>query len=372
MFRLLFRSLGTAIVVASLTTAAAAGPKVKLEPLVTELIQINYAKASDIATLLKSIKSLTTVAGEHPVFNQPVAITKEGTESNSLLSERGQVTVDGRTNSVLIQDTASKITQVRKLIAKLDQPVRQVMIETRLVEATDSFSKSLGSKFGVRTDNTSSNTQIDQGVELGDDGTLVTTEGLNVNLPSGGIGDFRPGSLAMTIAKLGTGSLLSLELTALEQEGKGKIISSPRLITANQQRATIEQGQERVFTTSVLGVGSVVTKKATLKLDVTPQITPDDRVILDVIVTKDNFSDALQGLLNVKQIQTQVLLDNGETVVIGGIYELDKNTTDTKVPFFGDLPLLGWFFKSKEITDNKTELLIFMTPRILSEFTTLR
>ncbi len=345
----------------------------ELEPLITELIQINYAKALDIANLLKSIKSLTTFAGEHPVFSQPVAVTKEGTESNSLLSERGQVTVDERTNSVLIQDTANKVREVRKLIAKLDQPVRQVMIETRLVEATDSFSKSLGSKFGVKTNQSSGNYHVDQGASIGVEGNLVTDDGLNVNLPSGGIGEGNPaGSIAMTIAKLGTGSLLSLELTALEQEGKGKIISSPRLITANQQRASIEQGQELVFTTSVLGVGTVVTKKATLKMDVTPQITPDDRVILDVIITKDNFSDADLGLLNVKQIETQVLLDNGETVVIGGIYELDKTNTTTKVPFFGDLPLLGWLFKSKEIRDSKTELLIFLTPRILSELTTLR
>ena len=166
--------------------------------------------------------------------------------------------------------------------------------------------------------------------------------------------------------------MVSLELTALEQEGNGKIISSPRIITANQKTATIEQGQERVFTTSVLGVGTVVTKKATLRLEVTPQITPDDRVNMDVIITKDNFADASQGLLNVKQINTTVLLDNGETVVIGGIYEQDRNDTVTKVPFFGDLPLLGWLFKNKEFKNNKTELLIFLTPRILSENVGLR
>ena len=134
----------------------------------------------------------------------------------------------------------------------------------------------------------------------------------------------------------------------------------------------IEQGQERVFTTSVLGVGTVVTKKATLKLEVTPQITPDDRVNLNVNISKDNFVDATSGLLNVKQVKTQVLLDNGETVVIGGIYEQDKADTITKVPFFGDIPLLGWLFKNKEVKDNKTELLIFLTPRILSDNLSLR
>lgn len=345
----------------------------ELEPLHTELIQINYARATDIAKLLKSIKAVDTGGDStHPVFGQAVTLTKDSTDSNTLLSPRGQVTVDERTNSVLIQDTAGKIRDVRKLIAKLDQPVRQVMIEARLVEATDNFSKSLGAKFGVKTNSTGGSIQNQQQASLALDGTIFTPGGLNVNLPSAGIGKAKPGAIALTVAKLGSGALLGLELTALEQEGRGKIISSPRIITANQKNAIIEQGQERVFTTSVLGVGTVVTKKATLKLDVTPQITPDDRVVLDINVTKDNFSDALTGLLNVKEIKTQVLLDNGETVVIGGIYETDFNDTDTKVPFFGDLPLLGWLFKNKEIVDNKTELLIFLTPRILSDLASVR
>ena len=354
---------------------------IELEPLISELIQINYAKAEEIAVLLKSIKAISTTAGQHPVFGQAVSITKESTDSNTLLSPRGQVTVDARTNSILIQDTAGKIREVRKLIAKLDQPVRQVMIESRLVEATDNFSKSLGARFGVKYTDTSLSSRAGAGSgTISDSSSIVSAgtmtsnaSGLNVNLPSAGIGTSVAGSIGLTFAKLGAnGGLLNLELSALEQEGKGKIISSPRVITANQKQARIEQGQERVFTTSVLGVGSVVTKKATLKLEVTPQITPDDRVNLDVDITKDNFIDAVAGTLNVKQIKTQVLLDNGETVVIGGIYEQDKNDTLTKVPFFGDIPLLGWLFKSKEVKDNKTELLIFLTPRILSENLSLR
>ena len=354
---------------------------IELEPLISELIQINYAKAEEIAVLLKSIKAISTTAGQHPVFGQAVSITKESTDSNTLLSPRGQVTVDARTNSILIQDTAGKIREVRKLIAKLDQPVRQVMIESRLVEATDNFSKSLGARFGVKYTDTSLSSRAGAGSgTISDSSSIVSAgtmtsnaSGLNVNLPSAGIGTSVAGSIGLTFAKLGAnGGLLNLELSALEQEGKGKIISSPRVITANQKQARIEQGQERVFTTSVLGVGSVVTKKATLKLEVTPQITPDDRVNLDVDITKDNFIDAVAGTLNVKQIKTQVLLDNGETVVIGGIYEQDKNDTLTKVPFFGDIPLLGWLFKSKEIKDNKTELLIFLTPRILSDNLSLR
>ena len=355
---------------------------IELEPLVSELIQINYAKAEDIASLLKSIRPVTTGAAQHPVFG--AAATGGGiqaaTESNTLLSPRGQVTVDARTNSILIQDTPGKIQEIRKLIAKLDQPVRQVLIETRLVEATDNFAKSLGVRFGVKSANLSGGNQRAISGSISDSADIISSGGvsadaggLNVNLGASGAGTgFSPAAIGFTLARLGSNDLLNLELSALEQEGNGKIISSPRVITANQKTARIEQGQERVFTTNVLGAGSVVTKKATLKLEVTPQITPDDRINLDVNITKDNFADAVTGLLNVKEIQTSVLLDNGETVVIGGIYEQDKNDTVTQVPFFGDLPLIGWLFKNKDIRDNKTELLIFLTPRIVAENLTLR
>ncbi len=362
----------------------AAKAAVELEPLVSELIQINYAKAEEIATLLKSIKAVPGTAGqEHPVFGATATgsttAAQPATASNTLLSPRGQVTVDARTNSILVQDTPAKIREVRKLIAQLDQPIRQVMIESRLVEATDNFSRSLGARLGHKTDQGSGqgNTRtittgsLAQGANVFNGSTFeVTPGGLNVNLPSPGIGTSAAGVISILLTR-GT-KVLDLELSALEQEGRGKIVSSPRIITANQKKATIEQGQERVFTTSVLGVGTVVTKKATLKLEVTPQITPDDRVSLDVNITKDNFADATSGLLNVKQIQTSVLLDNGETVVIGGIYEQDRNDTVTQVPFLGDIPLLGWLFKSKEFKDNKTELLIFLTPRILAQQTGLR
>lgn len=352
---------------------------IELEPLISELIQINYAKAEDIATLLKSIKAVAgSVAEEHPVFGTSAtgAPLQSSTASNTLLSPRGQVTVDERTNSVLIQDTPGKIREVRKLISQLDQPVRQVMVETRLVEATENYAKNIGVRLGHVTDRIKGQTrQITIGSQdalepLINDNVFETPAGFNVNLPSVGVGGLPAG--VFTLSLIRAGKLLELELSALEQEGKGKIISSPRVITANQKKATIEQGQERVFTTTVLGVGSVVTKKATLKLDVTPQITPDDRVNLEVDITKDNFVDANSGLLNVKQIKTQVLLDNGETVVIGGIFEQDRNDTITKVPFFGDLPLLGWLFKNKSFVDSKTELLIFLTPKIISENVSLR
>lgn len=364
--------------VAAKEKAAAEASKsiIELEPLVSELIQINYAKAEDVAALLKSIKAITTSAGQHPVFGQGVAITKESTDSNTLLSPRGQVTVDVRTNSLLIQDTPGKVREVRKLIAQIDQPVRQVLIESRLVEATDNFARGLGVRWGHLSDGRSGSSRIVTNGNLAsvdtyvNAGTYSLPAGLNVNLPSAGVGGKSAGVFAVTL--FAGSKILDLELSALEQEGQGKLISSPRIITANQKKAVIEQGQEQVFTTSVLGVGTVVTKKATLKLEVTPQITPDDRVNLEVNITKDNFLNAEKGTLNVKQINTQVLLDNGETVVIGGIFEQDKNDTVTKVPFFGDLPLLGWLFKTKDVKDNKTELLIFLTPKIVAEKLTLR
>lgn len=361
---------------------------IELEPLVSELVQISYAKADEIATLLKSIQQASTPATNVtpiPVLGAPAAAsTASTTGANTLLSPRGQVTVDARTNSLLIQDIPGKIREVRKLIAQLDQPVRQVLIETRLVEAQDNFARSLGVRFGVKTanlDNPSGNqravsgTIVDSSSIVSAGGVVADSTGLNVNLGSGGVGGKIAASIGLTVAKLGAnGDLLNLELSALEQEGAGKIISSPRVITANQKKAKIEQGQERVFVApgGVGGSGSFTTKKATLKLEVTPQITPDDRVNLDVNITKDNFADSVQGLLNIKEINTQVLLDNGETVVIGGIYEQDSNDTVTKVPLFGDIPLLGWLFKTKDVRDNKTELLIFLTPRIVAENLTLR
>lgn len=374
-------TIAPAAEVAAKEKAANAASKsiLELEPLRTELIQINYAKASEVASLLKSIKAVSSASGNHPVFGPSASGQgiQAATDSNTLLSPRGQVSVDARTNSLLIQDVPSKIREVRKLIAKIDRPVRQVMIETRIVEAQDNFKKELGVKFGIKnanTNNTSHNNAISGNIT--DSANIINNGGINA-ADAGGLNvDFGVsggGSLGFTLAKLGaTGNLLNLELSALQTENKLKIISAPRVITANQKKAKIESGSEQVFTTSVLGAGSVVTKKATLKLEVTPQITPDDRINMEVNITKDDFADATAGLLNINEIETQVLLDNGETVVIGGIYTLTKSTSYKKVPFFGDIPLLGWLFRSKTNVSNKTELLIFLTPKILSDRLSLR
>lgn len=355
----------------------------ELEPLVSELIQINYARADDIASLLRSVRAVDPGI-QQSVFGS-VSVGQVDTEENSLLSERGNVTVDTRTNSILIQDTAPKIREIRKLIAKLDKPVKQVLIETRIVEAEDDFSRNIGVKLGFTKLTADTQFPGESGLNLGTtaaSGSLTNTNdvlesgvspaggpnGLSVDLGADGISGQDPASYAFTIAKAGAGyaALLDLEISALEAEGRGKIIANPRLLTADQQQARIEQGQERIFTTSVLGEGSVVTKKAVLSLTVTPQITPDDRLVLDVLVTQDSFVSPTDPTINTKQVDTQVLLDNGETVVIGGIYQQQTGETVTKVPFLGDIPGLGWFFKKKSILDNRVELLVFLTPRIIN------
>ena len=352
----------------------------ELEPLTSDLIQINYAKATDIAALLRSVKAVDT--GVQQSLFGSVSIGQIETESNSLLSPRGNVTVDNRTNTILIQDTAAKIIEVRKLIAELDKPVRQVLIETRIIEAQDRFSRELGARFGfTRLVNQA---QGPGGGTIGDTFTTGTLEGtrsiasgglvdagtdvLNVDLPAAGIGDDSAASYALTIATAGLGfaQVLDLEISALEAEQRGKIIASPRLMTANQQEAHIEQGQERIFTTSVLGVGSVVTKKAVLGLTVTPQITPDDRIVLDVFITQDEFVSPIDPTINTKQIRTQVLLENGETVVIGGIFGQRIVDGEVKVPLLGDIPILGYLFKKKSKQDDRSEIIFFLTPKIIN------
>lgn len=344
----------------------------ELEPLVSELVQINYARAEDIADLLKSVKAVGPDV--QPSMFGNVSITEVQTDENRLLSERGSVTVDSRTNTLLIQDMRHKILEVRKLISELDRPVKQVLIEARIVEANEDFSRNIGVKLGLTGINDSAGSIIGSGslsntATVRTDGISASGDGsLGVNLPAGGINGESPGSYALTLAKAGAGwaALIDLEISALEAEGNGKIVANPRLLTADKQEAQIEQGQERIFTTSTQGEGGVVTKKAVLSLTVEPQITPDDRVILNVFVTKDSFVSATEENINTLQVRTQVLLDNGETVVIGGIYEQQTSKTVTKIPLLGDLPFVGQLFKKKGILDNRRELLIFLTPRIIN------
>ena len=344
----------------------------ELEPLISELIQINYARAEDIAVLLKSVRAVGP--NVQPSMFGSVSIAEVQTETNSLLSDRGSVTVDARTNTLLIQDMAGKVLEVRKLISELDRPIKQVLIEARIVEANEDFSRNIGVKLGLTGINDSVGSIIGSGSlsntnTVRTDGISASGDGsLSVNLPATGINGNSPGSYALTLAKSGAGwaALIDLEISALEAEGSGKIVANPRLLTADKQEAHIEQGQERIFTTTTQGEGGVVTKKAVLSLTVTPQITPDDHVILDVFVTKDSFVSATEENINTLQVRTQVLLDNGETVVIGGIYEQQTSKIVTKIPWLGDIPFIGQLFKKKGILDNRRELLIFLTPRIVN------
>ncbi|MCP4010997.1 MAG: type IV pilus secretin PilQ [Proteobacteria bacterium] len=356
---------------------------VDLEPLVTELIRVSYAKAQDLADLLKSIKSVDPDIAQ-PAFGS-VSVNEIITEENNLLSERGSVTVDERTNTLLVQDTPSQIRQIRDLVEKLDIPVRQIQIETRIVEATDKFSRTLGARLGfsrvtteARFPGTSDNNSLGTVYQSGnveatnsirDENEILYPDALSVNLRADGIGEETASSYAYQIAKLGAGylHLLDLEISALQAEGKGKIVANPKLTTTDSHEAHIEQGQERIFVTGSLVDTGSVTKKAVLSLTVTPQITPDDKIILDVAITNDSFES--DTTLNTKRITTQTLLGNGETIVIGGIYQQSEGDLVTKTPILGDIPIIGYLFKKKTHRDDRTELLIFLTPRIVySEF----
>jgi type IV pilus secretin (or competence protein) PilQ len=346
--------------------------KSALEPLHSELIQINYAKAADIAALLKS-------------------------GNNSLLSARGRVTVDERTNTLLVLDTLDRLADIRHLVERLDVPVRQVLIESRIVIANDNFDRQIGSQFGITgvgsiggkglfaTTGTGSGTNqmlqsfLGSGFPVapptGSTGTTggtttgAPTSRYNVNLPVANPN----GSLALTL--LSGNFLVDLELSALQNEGRGEVVSSPRIITANAKEASIEQGVEIPYQQSTSsGATSVAFKKAVLALHVTPQITPDNRIIMDLAISKDSVGENVPtGLggsvpsIDTRKINTQVLVNNGQTVVLGGIYEQTRQTTRNKVPLLGDIPLLGWLFRFSEDQNNRTELLVFITPKILGQ-----
>jgi len=336
----------------------------ELAPLVSELIQVNYATAADLASLLKA-------------------------ENNQLLSERGNVTVDERTNTLLVQDTLQQIEQIRALLADLDRPVRQVLIESRVVIANDDFARELGVRFGFNTGDTagsggsylvaggkpgfvSGTAGFAPGIENPADSGQ---EALMVNLPTL-LGGARGGALTLLLGKAGE-RLLQLELSAMQQEGRGEVVSSPRVITSDQQQATIKQGIEIPYQEATSsGATNVSFKEAVLQLDVTPHITPDDRIIMDLKVTKDNpdWSREVLGVppVDTRSVETSVLVDNGETVVLGGVFEETRLTSEEKVPFFGDLPGVGYMFRNKGTNRQKQELLIFVTPKVLKESLRLR
>ena len=331
----------------------------ELAPLRTEFVQINYAKATELATLIKA-------------------------DSNNLLSDRGNVTVDQRTNTLLVQDTANNLSDIREVVAALDIAVRQVLIESRIVVANEDFSKDLGVQFGYshndnikdrvpRLDGTESGLSSSIGGGIPGDvnygtNTTFNTDNLEnyiVGLPVAG----PAAAFKWSIGRIGS-YLLQLELSALQAEGRGEIVASPRVITANQKEAVIESGQEIPYQEATSsGATNVSFKKAVLSLRVTPQITPDDRIIMDLAVNRDAIGQVFAGVpsIDTNEVNTQVLVENGETVVLGGIYESSNRDDIISVPFFAELPYLGRLFKRTETEQTKQELLIFVTPKILKE-----
>jgi type IV pilus assembly protein PilQ len=339
----------------------------ELAPLRSEFVQVNYAKAVELANLIQSSQG-----------------------QNSLLSERGSVSIDERTNTLLIQDTSEKLAEIRRLVRTLDIPVRQVLIEARIVVVNDDFSRELGVRMGITgvTDNGDDGLIAVSGSADGND-TIVGSaldnlqhtgnpfpvtvpsldDRLNVNVPIAS----PAGRFALAI--LDSDYLVDLELTAMENEGRGEIKSTPRVITANQKEATIKQGVEIPYQqASSSGATTTQFKEAVLALKVIPQITPDDRIIMDLDVSQDTVGEQVPSAtggfvpsIDTRNVITQVLVNNGETVVLGGIHEVETRETYTKVPFLGDIPGLGKLFSSTQRTNNKAELLIFVTPRILKE-----
>ncbi|MGB8339488.1 MAG: type IV pilus secretin PilQ [Burkholderiales bacterium] len=322
-----------------------------LEPLRTESMQLNYTKAEAFSRILTDDKQ-------------------------KILSKRGSAVWDPRTNIMFVQDTPAKLEEIRRLITKIDVPIKQVLIESRIVIATDKFSKQLGVRFGNQSGHRVGNTAVGVSGNIGGSssiasGTIPSGSGdLNVNLPASG-----GGSLGLTFLNLGNGNLVNLELSALETDNRGKVISSPRVITSDKQKAFIEQGTEIPYLqASSSGATNVAFKPAVLSLAVTPQITPDDKIILDLEVKKDSVGQIFSGIpsIDTKKVNTQILLDNGETAVLGGVYEQNINDAVDKVPFFGDLPFIGNLFKRTTRQDDKTELLIFITPKIVKDNLTAR
>ncbi len=350
-----------------------------LEPVRTESFALSYAKAEDLKKLLSD-------------------------KDQKILSKRGSASVDERTNTLFVQDSSARLEEARRLIQQLDVPVRQVMIEARIVIADDKWGRQLGARFGtqsafgsgnrnygvsgnlVDTVQPLSNNPLSRGsasltnpggtqtFDRGPQGTIPAgsqPEQLNVNLPVVGAA----GSLALSILNLGSGNLVNIELSALEADNRGKVVSSPRVITADKKKAVISQGTEIPYQTAAAsGATTIAFKPAVLELSVTPRITPDDRIIMDLEVKKDSVGQIFANIpsIDTKKVTTQVLCDNGDTIVLGGIFEQTTRTTVEKVPLLGDIPVVGNLFKRTIKQDDKTELLIFVTPKIVKDTLTVR
>ena len=347
-----------------------------LEPMRTQSFQLNYSKAADIAT------QLTSSGGSG-------GGGAGATGARGLLSARGSVIAEPRTNQIFVSDIPSRLIQVEEMIAKLDVAVRQVLIEARIVEATDTFGKSLGVKLGggdlrgIRGGDAGYSVGGGNRIALGgnynaigattgafESSALTSLTSQMVNLPASGLGGVSPTSFAISLFSSAANRFLNLEISALEADGKGRVVSSPRVVTADQTKALIEQGTEFPYQQATSsGATSIAFRKAVLKLEVTPQITPEGNIILDLDVNKDSPGTPVEGgmSINTKRVRTQVLVENGGTVVIGGIFELNERESENKVPLLGDIPVVGNLFKQRTRQAEKQEMLVFITPKMISD-----
>jgi len=334
-----------------------------LEPLRTQSFQMNYAKAAEIA------KQLTAGGGGEK-------------SAGRTLSPRGSATADSRTNQLFVTDVPSRLEQVQQLLEKLDVAVRQVMIEVRIVEASDTFGKSLGVKFGGGISNPSVRLGSTDGNPLNatfgssyTPGSSNTFSGDFVNLPANQPFGGSPASFAISLFGSGLGRFLNLEIQALEADNNGRLVSSPRVVTSDGKKASIKQGEQIPYQVCEKDKCDIKFKDANLRLEVTPQITPEGTIIMDLDVSKDSRGENAANAgpaINQKNVITQVLVDNGGTVVIGGIFEIEESDETAKVPFFGDLPVVGNLFKNKSRLEKKKELLVFVTPRIIADKSAIR
>ncbi|KTD07148.1 type IV pilus assembly protein PilQ [Legionella jamestowniensis DSM 19215] len=323
----------------------------KFKPLQSLLFRIKYAKATDIANVLQE-------------------------KSEAFLSTRGRIAVDVRTNSLWVQDSGNRLKMMRKLIEQLDIPVKQVLIEARIVNVTKEFAQDLGLRFAVaRPAHLKTLKKYDSSQKNSETAAISLTDRLNFDfesLPT----TASPVSVGIALAKLSNHILLDLELSALESEGRGEVISSPRLIATNQQPALIESGEEIPYQEATSsGATAVAFKKAVLSLKVTPQITPDSKILMDLKINQDIPSPKVfNGVPTIltKEIQTSVLVENGRTIVLGGIYKQDKNNEINRTPFLGNLPVVRNLFRSRSLSTRNEELLIFITPRIISNNLSLK
>jgi len=370
-----------------------------LEPMQTRGFMLNYAKAAEVLMQIQGGSASPSMGSSYggygglgsfgpmgtgyasPTSNVPFSLSSMGGGSR-ILSTRGSAMAEPRTNQLFVTDIAERLDQVAQMIAKIDVPLRQVMIEARIVQASDTFGQTLGVRLGgmgqggAQTVWGPTNTNViananptaQQGTSFNIADKALDTSGSFVNLPAASLNGFASASFAVSIFNSAKNRFLNLELSALESDGKGKVVSSPRVVTADQAKAVIEQGTELPYQVAAAsGASTLAFRKANLKLEVTPQITPEGGIVLDLDISKDNVGQITPAgfAIDTKHIKTQVLVENGGTVMIGGIYETSEQEDEYKVPLLGDIPVLGYLFKNRRTAQAKQELLVFITPKML-------